>query len=307
MWRKALNRLDKLSAKELNRQKYSDKNRRVIAMIPKTNAWSTTDLQISQLSKFRQLLLLIEANELSYCIKVSSSKCKSRAAALIFRGRILGCVYGNKRLAKQIFGKEAYQLMMTDAGCPTATIDADQLKEDFALAASSLFAGGTFEAESNKTLHENFEIAFCRLTQSCLPGCIVINNEDETLAAIVYMFNGKIIGIYSYKENEDWVSNSYERAVQFVVRNPKAKISSCILTARNVDEVRAMSFAMSDLNSRKESGPMSVTKFELAYALVSNYDNDDLLKMTSSYLISNPFIPGTVNPRLHTSNSVLDQ
>ncbi len=292
---RALNRLAKYSAH--SGSEYRGTSRRAISLIPDTTSNGVGNLQICDFAQFRQVLLSIEANSLSCCIKVQSGKEKSRALALIFRGRVVGSIYGKKSLQKQVFGREAYNLMMTDANSPGVRISTDSLKDDLALASASLFIGNILHLSPNHSCEENFETASAMLMESAMPGCITVSNSDEELTAIIYMFNGKITRIFSYGEKGGWVANSYEMAVQLIKNTPRAKISASILAAKNMDELYQISFAVSHLSDRKADSSENISKFEVCYALVTNYDHERVQRLAAPYS-HNPFVPNMRNPQL---------
>ena len=120
---------------------YSGASRRAVSLMPGPSTKNTQDIALNDQSKFRQLLLSVEGNQSSCCIKVTSPRNKSRAALLVFRGRAIGCIYGNKRLERQLFGQEAYGCILADIAHQNNTIDAYLLSEDLVLAAASLFNG----------------------------------------------------------------------------------------------------------------------------------------------------------------------
>lgn len=280
-------------------------NRRAIAFMPGPALRDTQDIPVSDQSKFRQLLLSIEANQSSCCIKIISPKHKSRGAVLVFRGRIVGCIYGNKRLDRQLFGQEAYGCILADISHQSSAVDAYLLGEDLVLAAASLFNGDVFNASANSSGEDIFESAHRGLIHSGMPGCIVIKAPEGLPVAIIYIFGGKIIGIFSSKEG--WVSTSYEKALQYVQQTPGAKVSASMLGARNIDEVINLSFSLSGLDGYKPHDSKPLSEFELTYALVSNYDRQEALRMTAPTSGLNPFMPKTKNPTLHSSRSILSK
>jgi hypothetical protein len=295
--------------KHVKRPEDADKNssnRRAISLMPGPALRDAQEITVSDQSKFRQLLLSIEANQSSCCIKIVSPKHKSRGAVLIFRGRVVGCIYGNKRLERQLFGQEAYSCVLADISHQSNAMEAYLLSEDLVLSAASLFNGDVFNADNSHSAEEIFESAHRGLVHSGMPGCIVVKSGEEVPAAIIYIFGGKIIGIFSSKEG--WVSTSYEKALQYVHQTHGAKVSASMLAARDIDEVFKLSFSLSGLSDpRIHEEPKQMSEFELSYALVSNYDRNQALRMTASTVKNNPFMPKTKNTALHNSRSILNK
>lgn len=291
--------------RKLEEADYKGTNRRAVSLMPGPTVRDSQEIPISDQSKFRQLLLSIEANQSSCCIKVTSPRNKSRAAVLVFRGRAIGCIYGNKRLERQLFGQEAYSCILADITHQNNSIDAYLLSEDLVLAAASLFNGDVYAAKGEHSPEEVFESAHRGLVHSGMPGCIVVKHTDGVPAVIVYIFGGKIVGVFSHREG--WVSTSYEKAWQYVVNTPKARVSASMLSARNIDEVYSLSFSLSGINEHKASTQSRFSEYDLSYAMVANYDRKKALQMTTPFAVSNPFMSRIKNPTVHNSKSVMSK
>lgn len=292
--------------RKFDETEFKGSNRRAVSLMPGPSVRdSQTDIPITNQSKFRQLLLSIEANLSSCCIKVASPRNKSRGAILVFRGRSVGCIYGNKRLDRQIFGQEAYGCILADIAHQNNTIDAYLLSEDLVLAAASLFNGDVYSAKGDQSPEEIFESAHTGLVHSGMPGSIVVKQPDGLPAVIVYIFGGQIVGVFSHKEG--WVSTSYEKAWQYLVTTPKARVSASMLSARNIDEVFALSFSLSGLNENKTTSASRFSEYDLSYAMVANYDRKKALQMTAPFAATNPFMSKIRNPTIHSSRSIMNK
>ncbi len=290
--------------RKLEEVDFKGASRRAVSIMPGPTT-AKDDVALSDQTKFRQLLLSIEANQSSCCIKVTSPRNKSRAAVLIFRGRAIGCIYGNKRLERQLFGQEAYGCILADITHQNNTIDAYLLSEELVLASASLFNGDVYTSEANQGAEEIFESAHRGLVHSGMPGSIVIKHQDGLPVAIVYIFGGKIVGVFSHKEG--WVSTSYEKAWQYIVNTPHASVSASMLSASNIDEVFDMSFSLSGINERKSTAATRFSEYDLSYAMVANYDRKKALQMTTPFAVSNPFMSKIKNPTVHNSRSIMNK
>jgi hypothetical protein len=291
--------------RRLEPDNYNGANRRAVSLMPGPATKDPQDIPISDQSKFRQLLLSIEANQSSCCIKITSPRNKSRAAVLVFRGRCIGCIYGNKRLEQQKFGQEAYGCILADISHQNNTIDAYLLSEDLVLAAASLFNGDVYTSKGNQTPEEVFESAHRGLVHSGMPGSIVVKQPDGLPAVIVYIFGGQIVGVFSHKEG--WVSTSYEKAWHYLTSTHAARVSASMLAARNIDEVFALSFSLSGINENKTASASRFSEYDLSYAMVANYDKRKALQMTTPFNVANPFMSKIKNPTIHNSRSIMSK
>ncbi len=272
---------------------YKGSNRRAVAMIPGPALRETQAIPLSDQSRYRQLLLSLEANQSSCCLRISSPRNKSRAAVLIFRGRVLGCIYGTRKFSEQLFGEEAYKHILGDISQRDNYIDAYILNEEIVLAAGSLFHGEVFSGQPNAKSEEIFEAAYHGLVNSAMPGCIVVNDANNLPVCIVYIFAARIVGIFSHKDG--WLNTKYETGLKYVVRTPDAKVCASTLAASNTQEVNDITFSLSGLADRTASQWSGVLRYELSNSLFINYgkETSDRLKLGKT---SNKFISGTVDP-----------
>lgn len=226
-------------------------NRRAIGLLPVPHAASVHEIAHSNSLRFHELLVSIEGKQSTCCLRIVSPKARSRSAILVFRGRVLGCLYGNKSMSTQLFGQEAHQHAMSDLAHPDNILDAYLLSEELVIAAASLFHGTLMNFPNAKTPEQVFEEACETLMRSDMPGCVAINTADNLAVCMVYIFGGKIIGCYSYKDG--WVETCYETGLKYIAQTGRtAKVMASMLPARNVSEVNAMTFSLTGLGDQKE-------------------------------------------------------
>src|SRR5277367_3870347 len=81
---------------------YSGANRRAINLMPVPMMHDGHEIAQTSSIRYHHLLISIEGNQRTCCLKVVSSRKKSRGALLIFRGRVLGSLYGRKNMTQQV-------------------------------------------------------------------------------------------------------------------------------------------------------------------------------------------------------------
>ena len=226
-------------------------NRRAIGLLPAPVTEESHQVFDSHDLKYHQLLISIEAKQFTCCLRLVSPRRKSRAALLIFRGRVLGCVYGNKTIGCQLFGKEAHQYALADLAEPDNILDAYMLSDELVLASASLFHGYVLNASPDTRAQQLFNIAVDGLKSSRSPGCVVISTDDNMAACMVYFFGGQIIGVYSFREG--WVEPSYAGAQRYLVAVPNAKIMASSIAAKNVEEVMELTFGLTPIAEARDS------------------------------------------------------
>lgn len=225
-------------------------NRRAVGLIPHPLSNSANrEVAESKKVRYQQLLISIEGKQSTCCLKVFSPKRKSRSALLVFRGRVLGCIYGRKGLDAQLIGVDAFESFLDDLALPDSIVDTYILPEELALAAGSLFHGEVHNQTPNTNAVDTFEYVIGNLNRTQMPGCIVVKRagSDEVIA-FIYMFAGNIVGVFTFAEG--WLESTFEQARAVVERNITAVVSAGKLNALNVQEVFDLSFSLTGIEGR---------------------------------------------------------
>src|SRR5262249_27081888 len=148
----------------------------------------------------QQLLLAIEANKSTGCVKIISNKRKSRGALLIFQGRLLGAMYGCTSIQGPLFYDQAFERLLMELSDPDTVVSAYALPESLVIATGALFHGQFREVDQRGGASEAFHSCFRMMTEANMPGCIMISDANNIAVLSVYMFAGKVVGLYSGKE-----------------------------------------------------------------------------------------------------------
>ncbi|MDX2105660.1 MAG: hypothetical protein SFY67_04585 [Candidatus Melainabacteria bacterium] len=245
---------EKLAVKEESRNFHAQNstrdglNRRAMGLIPQ--AISSQSRKVTEASQLRyhQMLFSLANKQNTCCIKVICPREKARAAMLVFRGKVLGCVFGRKGSDKQLFGQEAFSELCSILTSVDTIIDTYIMPEAVALASGSLFHGSVFNQEMGVDAMTAFNMASSHLLQTEMPGCIVVKNSNHQIGGFIYYFGGSIVGVFSFKDG--WMKPTIESAQELVNFCPDVSISASKLQATSVDEVEALAFAMIDLDEK---------------------------------------------------------
>lgn len=223
-------------------------NRRAMGLIPQ--AISSDSRKVTEASQLRyhQMLYSLANKQNTCCIKVICPREKARAAMLVFRGKVLGCVFGRKGSEKQLFGQEAFSELCSILTSVDSIIDTYIMPESVALASGSLFHGSVFNQEMGVDAMQAFNMASSHLIQTEMPGCIVVKNSNHQIGGFIYFFGGSIVGVFSFKNG--WMKASLESAIELIKFCPDANISASKLHATSVEEVEALAFEMTDIDER---------------------------------------------------------
>lgn len=224
-------------------------NRRAIGLVPLPTQRESHEIGEAKNLKYHQLLISIEARQSTCCLRIMSSSKRSRAAIMIFRGRVLGCIYGSKGIKGQLFGEEAYEHALSDLSSPDIVIDAYVLSDELMLASAALFHGDVLEVHPDAKSQQVFNTAVDGLSRSKSPGCVVISTCDNLAVCMLYFFGGRMIGLYSFQDG--WVEASYASAQRYMLQTPDPMVSASALAAPNVDEVMRLTFGLTQIQEMR--------------------------------------------------------
>lgn len=233
---------------ELPTQQYEGNNRRAIGLLPDPKDDRTTLTPATNNSNRQRLLVALEADQRTCCLKVASDRRKSRGALLIFRGRVLGTIYGSKLLDEQLLDQAAYARVCTDITEPDSLVEAYPLDEELVIATGALFHGRPFELERKIPVEDVFTTYLHALIQENMPGCVLVSNFQNVAVCLAYVFGGRMVAFYS--AGEGWMPPVASIAINQVMRYPQGTVSGSMLQARNVEEVFGLTFSLSGLADR---------------------------------------------------------
>lgn len=223
-------------------------NRRAIGLLPEPSEQRGTNMPTDTSTHRQRLLVAVEANQNTCCVKVVSERQKSRAAILVFRGRVLGTIYGSINVREKLFDQEAYQSACNDLIDPEASVAAFAISEPVAIAAAALFHGQFSEPQPLGVAQEAFWQSVKHLVDLDMPGCILVNDGNGVALLSAYVFRGKIVGLYSGQEG--WLPADPSVAFKLLATFTDALVTCAVLNAMNLQEVLDLTFSLSGLADR---------------------------------------------------------
>lgn len=185
----------------------------------------------------------LAANRSTCCIRISCSRQKSRATLIIFRGRVLSCVYGKRGHQHYTFGPEAFSLAQIDLLNQQAELSVHALTEESALSAAAFFEGHQQDQPVNKHTHDFFANVSNEINSRKFPGCFVVRDIDNNASAVVYFHGGKTTGIYSYENG--WLKDKkYESVIKMLASKKGFTSAAYMLTAASMEQIYDLTFSL---------------------------------------------------------------
>ncbi len=234
------------------RPRFSGANRRATGLLPEPSGEHGHEMPIDKYADSYQLLAAIKANQQTCCIKFSSENVKSRGAILIFQGRVLGVIYGRKDLNGKLFHQEAYALAIKDLADPETELTAHVLSEPLAVATASLFHGEFGVSSEQKVGQNAFSECYENLTDSKMPGCILVHDNEDLTVFAAYIFGGRMIALYS--GTEGWLPATVQVAFQKMAQREEVKVTSTILKVDDINQVTELTFTLSEIDNQPGQG-----------------------------------------------------
>ncbi len=198
----------------------------------------STDLIVPPLSNSTSSLIRIDSAQIEMlltwldemqigkftgCIKVACDQKKSRAAALLYKGRAVGCIYSNRSSLIRARTAEAIQMMLEDVEEGAFTIQYD-LPPNLVLAMSAQFIG--YSVRRNENLDPlawgEHWLQWCESRGQT--GCICFALPHEKDSCYVYVHEGTVCGAFSvsdqrFSSEKEFVFELIQQAQDVVVES----------------------------------------------------------------------------------------
>lgn len=151
-------------------------------------------------SNLTEIFAELEASQFTGCIKSDCEEKPSRAAALIYRGRVVGGIYGTRTPSEPYTAEVALNMMMLDLGSEGTTLKIYPLPDQVVLPMSAMFLG--FPAPVDDFLSDDAlvqsVVEICNeLVSRKETGCITVTLPKTEELCLVYVHAGKCPGYFN--------------------------------------------------------------------------------------------------------------
>ena len=221
-------------------------NRRAIGLLPMPKSRQEHEVAETDSLQLKKLLLSVEARAVSCCIRVFSDCRKSRSALLVYRGRLIGCLYGSKDLHDQDLGKAAFAETLDDMLMPGNFIDTYMLSDEIVLAGASLFHGGLNTVNSGASASSVYPNCARMFIKNARTGCIVVKGRDNDKAiCTTYIYEGKIVGVYAFSTG--WLTPTQTAALDCIDNVQDTEVCMSVLSVET-DAVHSLTESLTGLD-----------------------------------------------------------
>lgn len=224
-------------------------SRRAVDLMPGPLVYTQAETTKTGQVGFHQMLINIEGSQVTGCFKISSTATKSRSSILLYRGRALGCVFGERTLQHQLFGEEGLACALEDLSSPDNTLTVHQLPEDLVLAAASMFQGQPLSVSRQTSAQDYFQACMDVLLQSGSPGCIVVKQVNDDALGIIYVARNTVAGIYSNRDG--WLDPKQVNTLFDLTGTDDVEITGSVLLVQNGEQAYLLGMSLSGLSDRR--------------------------------------------------------
>lgn len=229
---------------------YQGPSKRATSLMPSIKLGTPGDLPSVERADHNKLLLSIEANQRSCCLQIESGKNKSRSAVLVYRGRVISCIYSSKGLGTHLFNQKAFDLAIRDLASIGSKLSLYVLSDQVVVAAAALFHGTVLELPKSQACVRLFDCALDQLLNSKKPGVIVLGHTKDLSVGMVYVFDGKIAAVYSDREGR--LEPNKNAVGGYLSRYPDTEVYACFLPVAEGQNSFDFAFSLSGLADRSQ-------------------------------------------------------
>lgn len=270
IWKERKDQLSELEKVASEQPGLDGINKRAIGLFPQPKEDTPRKVDFVSQIKYHRLLVNMEGQEETCVMRLISNRNKSRCGVLVFRGRVLGCIYGRMQEGEitQLLGQDAYAMARLEMLSSDTIVDTYKIDDKTAIACSSMFHGELYEPPSCECARDIFHYSINHLLESLMPGTIIISREDAH-AGIIYIFKGKVHGVFSFEQG--WLEPTREAAEALFANVPNPTIAASKLLCCNIWELKEFTFSLTGLEESHLSGTNNLSN-SLDYAALHDLD-----------------------------------
>jgi hypothetical protein len=197
------------------------------------------------------LITDLEGGMRTGCIKATSEQKLSRSAALLYKGRAVGCIYGCKANPEAKPTEESLSAMLSDLEAPDAVVTLYDLPEDAALSMSALFLGYPIDNNPEMTAGEYCDFVMKWFAENNSTACLAVTVAQTKSTYLVFVHKGKFGGAFFVEEQQ--YTKDASTIINMFKQHPDAKIEASILNADTLNSGMRFGYSLS-MARQKRSG-----------------------------------------------------
>lgn len=189
------------------------------------------------------LITDLEGGMRTGCVKAFCEPRKSRSAVLLYRGRAVGCIYGNRNLPEPQPTEASLHMMLNDLQEPETNLLVYDLPEEVTLAMSALFLGYPVERSDDLDARSYIDYIGSWLSQKEQTACLAITLPSNSATCLAFVYKGKYVGCF-YVEDQKY-SPDANFLYELIGRDSQAQVNASILPPEMTSSSVRFGFSLS--------------------------------------------------------------
>ncbi len=136
------------------------------------------------------------------CVKAGNQRTKSRSAMLVYRGRIVGCMYSSTGVPDTRPTEESLQSMFADLAVPDTSVTMYDLPDNVTLAISALFRGYPVQRSDSYDAVAYFDYIYAWLGSQESTACVIITAPSNSSTCLAYVYKGQFCGAFCVEQQQ---------------------------------------------------------------------------------------------------------
>lgn len=221
------------------------KLRRAIDLIlpPVDKSQQPNKMKIAESDDLLWLITDLEGGMRTGCVKAFCEPKKSRAAVLLYKGRAVGCIYGNKELKDPLPTEHSLQMMLSDCQTPDTQLLMYGLPEEVTLAMSALFLGYPVERSDDLDARSYMEYIMSWFAQKEQTACLAFSLQMSGATLLAFVHKGQFVGSF-YVETQEF-SRDINFVYNTITQDPQARVEASILPPELTSAAVRFGFSLS--------------------------------------------------------------
>jgi len=206
---------------------------------------SASDVAVVNTAKGRldRMIADIESDFYTGVVRASSEDRLSRAAMLVYQGRVVGCIYGNKNSPETPPTEEALRLMLIEMCLPDTKISMYPLPDPTVLGMSALFLGYPVQPDHESDAQSYLDYLLGWFESKQQTACLAIVLPGDAATCLAFVHEGRFDRAFHVEDRE------FSRTTEFVhallKSDPGAIIEASILPSLMLSPDLRFGFRMS--------------------------------------------------------------
>ena len=200
-------------------------------------------MNIGQSDDLLWLITDLEGGMRTGCVKAFCEQRKSRSAVLLYKGRAVGCIYGNKQMSDPLPTESSLQMMLSDCQTPNTQLVMYGLPEEVTLAMSALFLGYPVERSDDLDARSYMDYIMNWFAQKQQTACLAYSVFEASGTLLAFVHRGYFVGAF-YVESQEF-SRDINFVYNMIAQDPNARVEASILPPELTSASVRLGFSLS--------------------------------------------------------------